>query len=223
MSRFSRPLGRTLAFLGVLALFSVGCNWMKVAAVFAPNPLEEAEYQFPKTARLLIMLDERDVTLVNPRAKTEYIEALTSIITEQKLVAEIVPAKELEFLERNDPNFHHYSIRDIGRKCGANFVLYNELKRFILKNKSTDPTWEGGFQVGVKVIDCHTGERVWPDSKDGTLVEVTTPQETGEAKDFSDRLTARLSKLLADKVAKYFYKHEVETIHNRQSNIHNTE
>lgn len=212
-----------IPLLLALLFFPAGCNIAKIFAFIAPDPMEDPDYTLPKDARLLIMLDERDVTLANPRAKTDYVESLADILKEHKVAAQFVPAKELAFLEQNDPNYFHYSIRDIGRKCGATVVLYNELKRFSLKNRSTDPTWEGAFQVAVKVIDCDTGERLWPDSKDGTLVAVDTPQEASDVKDFSDRLTARLSKLMADKVSKMFYKHEAETIRNRPSNIKGTE
>ena len=213
---------RALLLCG-LCLGLAGCNIFKgVFLLSLPDPEEEAKFVLPKDAHVLILIDARDVGYVHPRAIRAFERTLREQLLANKLVAKVVEADRIDHLRRNDPNFPQRSIEFLARACNANRVIYADVKHFSLKNDPMDPTWQGRFQIALRLHDGADGKRLWPESNLGEIREARTLQEASEERDFADLLAERLGRQLGEASAKLFYRHKATTIHTQEGNVRAT-
>jgi len=201
----------------ILAAASVpGCGGAAGAWLywFAPVPEEKvkAEYKLGK-GRLLILIDDDKGWLSDPTIRPLLTEALTKQFDEHDVNHFVVPADHVVRLRQKDPDFERRGAREIGQRLKADQVLHLNVRTFTLHDDVVAPAYKGRFAVAVKVLDVSASKpedvRLWPNSTEGKLLEVTTELHAGKGEGYNDELTRRLCEEMADKIAKLFYDHKV--------------
>jgi len=177
-----------------------------------PEQKVEAEHRLDK-GRLAILIDDDHGWLKDPAIRPLLSESLVKALDENEVTSRVIPDERVVRLRARDPQFDRRGAREIGERLKADQVLHLNVRSFELHHEVADPVFRGNFVVAVKVLDVHATQpedvRLWPQSSEGRLVEVTTDLHTGKGTRYHDDLTRRLCEEMADKIAKLFYVHTV--------------
>lgn len=219
---FRKQASRTtliLCFAGLMLIAS-GCGPMAgwLAALFKGPEKIKAVYEPPKDKKILVFVDDLANPLSYEPIKRALSEKLSKLLVENKVAAEVVDYEQLLNLSMADEKFNQLGAWNIGRKLGADIVVFIEVKSFHLREKEYEDTelWQGSFGTEVRVIDCNAPKdnvRLWPtDREKGFPVG---PLETEPQDDSSAHrgvsIANELAEKMADKIDKLFHDHEVET------------
>ena len=136
-------------------------------------------------------------------------ERLGAILKEKGLAADTVAYDRLVDLRSAEPEFNLMSIPKIGRKLGADLVVYVNIEQFMLKDNPVDTLWRGRLAGRVKVVDVLKG-RIWPDESAGHPVKVGAPMAESYSDTFGGELAKKLAEDFAVEVAQLFHSHYVE-------------
>ncbi|MEM9374328.1 MAG: hypothetical protein AAGA55_11870, partial [Planctomycetota bacterium] len=102
------------------------------------------------------------------------------------------------------------SITELGRGVGADVVIYAVVTDFSLTPQ--DGTFVPVANLRVKVIDTVSGQRVWPESEGGYLLDVRIQQRSSLLNDADSGQLAVQSELASRAalgLAQMFYRHEL--------------
>ncbi len=198
------------ALLLMTTLVSGGCTgigWL--AHVLLPLPKVKALYEIPKNKTMLVFVDADPSQQEYEPIVVELTQRLNDQLEANKIVKKTIPYRRLLTLSASDPDFNNLHINEVGQKLGADLVLYVQIEKFQLRGQQIAPLWEGVFETSIRVVDVSYG-RLWPKDRTGgyPLPQVRTPMEAEMSPDHRVKLARRLADLMADKIAKCFYKHE---------------
>lgn len=189
---------------------STGCHDLAVLiANMQGGDTIEAEFKLDK-GPLLIFIDDRRGLITESRAIRELHDTIADNFIRYDVNNRVIPFRELQRLQQNEPKFDKLSIREIGEKLGADQVLYLGVEKFTLYSEPGAPLFKGLFAVRVKVLTTErkAETRVWPREKTGKLIQSETrPTPTDGDKAPSD-IATELGVKLAQRVAGLFYKHK---------------
>jgi hypothetical protein len=197
------------AGVAVALLLSGVSGCQKFAAAFANisgGDWIDAEYKLGH-GPLLILIDDRDGRISEPKALVELHKTLCENFVEFNVNKSVVPLQEWRRLAQNDRGYSKLNIRQVGEKLGAEQVLYLFVEKFSLNTEVGAPVYKGEFSVRVKVIstDRKHDVRLWPPDDAGRRVtSTTTPIATDSEKSASD-IATELAIKLGQEVAKLFY------------------
>jgi hypothetical protein len=173
----------------------------------------DPEFQLTK-GPLLILVDDRDSQISDPRAISEVHKTLSAIFLEFKVNTNVVPYAEWQRLQQSDRKYEKLSIRQIGEKLGAEQIVYLRVEKFTLQSEPGAPLFKGEFVVRVKVLstDRKNEVRLWPDEESGKRISAETRPISSDGEKTSGDVARELAEKLAKEVAKLFYGHrELET------------
>ncbi|HVZ94211.1 MAG TPA: hypothetical protein VG797_06850, partial [Phycisphaerales bacterium] len=105
------------------------------------------------------------------------------------------------------------SIVEIGRRVGAEVVLYVRIQNWTLARDvgSISPA----VQANVKIIDTVKNERLWPEGSNGYPMQMTLPVQTKGVPTSLDERAALEDKVAARfglEIARLFYDHERSSV-----------
>ena len=198
-----------IALAGAIAL-SAGCAAMAwTAAQFQPAPKVDAVYDLPHGKTVLVFVDDPTQAINYEPIKPELTSRINADLEQAKLVKATIPYARLTELSIAEPNFNRLAISQIGKKLGADQVLYVKIERFSLKDPGMENLWHGQFEVSVRVVDVADEKLAWPtDRPTGYPVEaIETPLIPESSSSFGLELARRMADRMADRVTKLFYKH----------------
>jgi hypothetical protein len=203
-------LGR-IALLAMIAAWAGGC----VAAGFAAQAL-----QGPPKRKALYEPDPRPMVVLVENARQQgsagpIRELLTGLLNQalrENKVADPIPGYKLHDLRMADAKaFRDMNIDEVGRRVGAEQVLYVEIVRADIETHTGDTLVSGAVQVLVRVVDVPTGKTLWPDnSLEGWPVIVETPTADYKKVGGVQPMREALARATASKIAKLFYTHLIE-------------
>lgn len=168
----------------------------------------EAEYKLTKEP-LLILIDDRNGFVTEPKAISETYKTIAAIFLEKKVNNRLIPFEEWRRLQQSDRSYHKMSIRQIGEKLGASQVLYMRVEQFTLSTEPGAPIFRGEFTVRVKVLstDQKKDIRQWPDNEAGRRISVGTDPTPADGEKSSSDIATELGIKLGKSTALLFYGH----------------
>ncbi len=205
-------------FLGLLmlAMTSItGCNIVTPAAYLIEGPpTVEAAYILPEQ-KIVVFIDDRSSKIPRTRLRRIITDRATNeLLRVEQLVPAAIDSGAASRLVQQEDNANLLSIDEIGRRLGAEIVIYVRPLEFnVISNGAPRPT----ATMAIKVIDVATGQKLFP-PKMSTGEHVLTAQmafKPGSAYTTGDSLRA-LQEALADltglRIAQVFYKHETNPL-----------
>lgn len=200
-------LGVLIAAGGMIGGCAPGAlGWL---ASWLPPDAVDAVYELPKDKTVLVMVDDpkglgRDASIALDMAN-----ALNDQLLKHKVAKNVVPQRKLLFEMARTSAFHQLPISQIGKLLEADIVLYVKIERFALKDNRLSPIWHGELGASVKVVSVADG-RLWPTDRHGgyLMPEINSPRQSDDGgKRMGEKITMKIAKEMADKIAKLFYKH----------------
>ena len=131
--------GRYAIAMLVVALASAAmCAGCEAAAamwtIFHPEETVKAEFELPPKKKVLVFPDDMFNPLSYPPAKRSLARKLNDMLAEDGLAADLIPYDELKDLAAEDPDFNKLQVAVVGRKLGADLVIYIVLDPLTLKD-----------------------------------------------------------------------------------------
>jgi hypothetical protein len=170
-------------------------------------PAVPAQYT-PKKEPMLVLVENYR----NPSAALSDARRLEDRLNEQVKQFNIAPLTDPARLDvlRNRVDFSKLTIPAVGRACGANQVLYVNVRKFSVEGTVGAEMLKGTADMSVRVVDVDTGSNRWPTDVVGSPVTIETPwlrqgQDANEAT-LRDQMASRA----ADYIVKLFRKHGTE-------------
>lgn len=203
-------LARTPILLSACLLFGCGPSAGAMFYWLGLGQQQQVPAQFTLTrGPLAIFVDDPDGLLSVPEASTALIEELANLFARNNINHQVVPAERVARLIYSRPATNSWSIRKVGEELGAQQVLYIQVRQFRLRQQPRDPIFQGQWTVAIKVISTERKHnvRLWPKRPEGQQVKVTTPMHPPQGSGYEVKLARRMAKMLARKIAFYFYKH----------------
>ncbi len=204
--------------LALFCLYAVlagltGCNVVApVAYVIEGPPTVDAQYELPQK-KIVVFVDDRGSVM--PRARLRQALAMkttNTLLQDQKLVPAAITPEAAARVASVEDYETPMAIDEVGRQVGAEVIIYVEPLQFTLASGVVpQPT----SLLRVKVIECKTGKRLWPQDPSGYTVRADMAAQNESAYNTPDALTL-LQQTLAEvaglRVAQLFYKHEANPL-----------
>jgi len=208
MNRRRKSLWVLLPAAG-LCLALGGCQgifWL--VNVLAPPQKVEALFEPPKGKVFLVFVDD----IVNPvdyqPIKQKLTDKLNEKLIQNQTAAETIRYQRLVELMADTPNFHELGVVNVGRRLGAEVVLYVQIDRFSLKESDVSPLWKGEFHTTVRVVDVKGQDNLWPTDRMGYPVpplKLRPAQE--DSPSYGETVAQKLADKMADRIANLFHEH----------------
>ena len=193
----------SLAAAGMLALS--GCQLpLAIMEKMFPKDRVPPQFKLPAGKVVLVFPDDVERPVSYPPVKRRLAEKINELLMEKKLAARTVPHDRLTELRGLEPDFDRMHVPTVGRKCGADLVVYLAIDRFTLKETPIEAFWRGRLDVRVKVVDVGKG-RIWPDGLAGFPISVQEPRTENTSETYGSELAKKLADEMAVEVAGLFH------------------
>ena len=196
------------ALTAALALGGCQLLWVSLERLF-PQEKVPAKFKLPAKKTVLVFADDLQNPVSYPPIKRALNEKLSQLLKDKGLVAQTIGYDKLVDLQSASPDFNLMSIPKIGRKLGADMVVYVNIEQFTLKDNLADTLWRGRFSGRVKVVDVLNG-RICPEESAGYPVKVIAPAAENTSGTFGGELAKVLAENLAVEVTGLFHDHYVD-------------
>ena len=203
---------RRLYFLlpAAVMLLPAGCQLpIAILAKLFPKEPVPPRFVLPADKTILVFPDDIKRPLVYPPVKRTLAEKADKLLIEHSLAAETIPYDKLIDLRNAEPEFNLMSIPKIGRRLGADLVIYVSIEEFSLKDNPIDTLWRGRLAGKVKVVDVLKG-RIWPDESAGFPIRIVEPITDNSSRDYGSQLARKLAERMAEEVCGLFHKHYID-------------
>lgn len=189
---------------------AAGCVAAGYLAHVASGPPKVVALYTPTTRPTAVLVDSRGQRGVDSALRDQLASLLSAELEENKVVP-VVPFHRIYDLRHADPRtFRTLTVHDIGRKVGAEQVVYVELVESDFVPTSAGMLLKGSLTAAVRVVDVPTGEVLWPTNlSEGHLVSVETPFQERRAAS-PDLVREAVCRLMADRIARLFYTYRVD-------------
>lgn len=220
MNRSTPKLGRGLPRLGAalggacllasVALWSGGCNLVGAGAYIIHGPEKQpAEFTLPQKMTVVFIDDRANVFPRSRLIQQAALRATNELLKVAKVVPGALDPSTITRAAARETTGRLMPIDEIGRKVNAEIVIYAVPRTFSLADeRGTIPT----CILDVKVIDCQTGERLWPAATESEYHSLTVELAYKSPLRYEDERLQELQQKLADvtglRLAQLFYPHE---------------
>lgn len=198
--------------LAAIATGQAGCAVVAwTAAQFKEQEKIRAQYHPPRDKKFLVLVESR-TPLNYPVIKMDLTRRINRILIEKDLAASTIPHEMLANLSAARKNYNEMAISQIGEALGADVVLYVEIDEFALKESRASPLWRGRLSTNIRMVECPSGNRLWPDlpPRMGLPVDAVQTETVEESsKYYGRKVSEELADMMADKICKFFYNHKV--------------
>lgn len=198
------------AGLFMMVATTSGCHDMAVLwANMQGGDTVDAEYTLAK-GPLLVLVDDRRGLVSEPRAIRELHETIADNFIRFDVNSRVIPYREVQRFQQNEPKYDKMSVREIGEKLGADQVIYVDVEKFTLFSEPGAPLFKGQFAVRVKVLTTERKAevRLWPQQGKGKLVTAETPPTPTDGDKSASDIAAELGIKGGQQVAGLFYEHK---------------
>lgn len=166
---------------------------------------------------LLILVDDPAEKVRWPRARNLLAQYVGEELLTHKAVSAVVRPASLAKLRRMDPAFETYSATTVGRKLGAETVLFIEVRDFFAPKDIQDTSTAAKLTVSVRVLDVTQREharkvRLWPTDPGGHIVESTLRAVEVHALKGENATPTELARKAAIYTGRVFYDHTLGDI-----------
>ena len=211
MNRWAGYAMRTTCVILVSAVLS-GCAVFAFLGTLKPPPMIKPQYTFPDKSRVLVMIEMRH---------SKHSSQITHLITEdirrefrRNDVVATVPSSRLATVKRKEgARFSRLNVAQIGKKTGANMVLYLRAQEFELGDSGYGQTYEVKLKINkLRLVDVKREKRVWPEgSVDGHSFTLKMKMKTHDGStQFEHKLIQDITREASDRIAKLFYEHQAD-------------
>ena len=208
-NKFVPPIFAQLCLLLIAGLSIGGCGALGWWASWLPPDAVDAIYKFPEKTTVLVLVDDPKGLGREASIQLDLANAINDQLLDHKVTKKVISQRSLLIEMSRTPSFQQLSITEIGKRLKADIVLHVKIDQFALKDNRLSPIWHGELAATVKVVSVKDG-RLWPTDRHGgyAMPEINSPREADdESKRMGEKITARMAKEMADKIAKLFYKH----------------
>ncbi len=213
--------------LGALAtalLLSVAACGPKFGALWATfgNPSIDVEAEYTLTQEpLLILVDVigSAADRVPPDANDMLVDALTRQFAEHKVNEQVIPMRRIVELRRVEPKFESLAADRVGKRLGAEQVLFLKLDVTPAQQAAdgeTELIAGPSCTTDVRVLYAKATDRkdvrLWPSGRTGSpgkMVETSINVHDARAASTPEARARLLTEAVADQVAKLFYHHQI--------------
>lgn len=214
LMRVSRAALVGACAVGVLAA-GAGCNILGPALVIASGPpTVDAMVELDPERNYTIFIDDFRNRLPRRALRFQMAETAEAILLEQGVLDtnHLIASQAASRVAAGELPDDRVSIADVGRKVGADVVIYVMIDGWLLSRdaQSASPA----VLSRVKIIDVDLNKRVWPANPEGYVLAIQPKDMQGDLPvDLAGK--AALEQALAERfglaLAQMFFKHEVRT------------
>lgn len=191
--RFARR--GAIGTLVLTALLITGCGKQLGAFMYflGPQRIHDPEIELTHS-RLAILIEFADPAAENPVFARTFHDLLVDQFTEKKLKTKVVPFDEVARLRSENADFSSWSVQRIGRRLGAEQVLYVRIETFIVHEEPGHPLIEPKVDMRLKVIDARASAKegkvqLWPEEPEGRRITLArAPKESGTPRQIDDEI-----------------------------------
>lgn len=203
----------------LLALATSGCNIVApIAYIIEGPPTTGPLYQLP-AGKVVVFIDDRGDVVPRARLRTTMATRATTELlnnVETQISGAITPTAIARVTDQ-DQFARLLPIDEIGRRVGADIVIYATVERFeLIAQAMPRPT----AVLRVKIIDSNTGQRLWPTGLDGEygyrlVVQMGVKTASHYEPSAIDQLQEQLADFTGLRLAQIFLQHEVNPLDGR--------
>ena len=207
--------GLGYAMLLPMPLILSGC---KIAAAIGlltmPPQIEKAEYELTE-GRLAIVMDCVRPEQADPVFETALHKQIVKLFRENKIPCQIVPYENVIELKQAQPDYRAWSLQKIGRKLGADQILYLRIEQLRLRSRA-DVVVTPHVEMRIKLIGTQepaVHARLWPGGDaepDGRMITHQRSPVEVENPELMDSETTKLARETAYYVARHFHEYDTE-------------
>lgn len=198
---------------GALALVA-GCNIVAPAYLLLHGPEKIPQvYELDSDRPVVFFLDDREFNIRRVPTRERVTAAAERALLGSKAVDRVLDSRAAATIVSGEPRGDLLPISEVGRKIGADVVVYVVPEIFTLT--SDGQTFTPLARLSVKVMDATADTRLWPEEREGYTLEVTTSARQGTPP--TDAASIRLAEnefadLVGRRLAQLFYSHEADTV-----------
>lgn len=202
---------------GVWALVFGGCGpqagalWYHLGLV--PRQKVEAKYTLTKGPLLILVEGGSDELVATPRLRSLLVNELTKQFAQHRVNRNVIPQAEIDRLRRTQPRFDQIATNRVGKKLGAEQVLWLTIEEFAVETTPEDPTKAASLVLSARVINAQASRRedvrLWPAPGDWQTVSVTKTMHFMQKVEGQEELIRVLAAEMAERVAKLFHDYEI--------------
>ena len=206
-----------LLLAGAALLTAAGCNIVvPIAYAIEGPPSTEAAYTLPQK-KAVVFFDDTKNQLPRTSLRTRIGDKVAADLMAKGMLTQVIASREaMQIARRKDTDSNKIGIGTVGQEVGAELVIYVKITGFFITPDGYTNKPEASAEV--KVVDVGASRRVFPEdgtTEDGFPVNATTREVDNELYKSSSgrrKIEDSLADVLADKVAKTFYKHETKEL-----------
>ena len=208
-NKFLPPILVRLCILLIAGLSIGGCGGMAWMASWFPPDAVDALYDFPKDKTVLVLVDDPKGLGRDASIQLDLANALNDQFLKHKISKDVISQRQLLIEMARTPSFLQLSVPEVGKRMKADVVLHVKIEHFALKDNRQSPIWHGELGTTVRVMSVTEGQ-LWPKDRYGgyAMPDINSPRESDdESNRMGEKITLKMAKEMADKIAKLFYKH----------------
>lgn len=203
---------RSLYFLLLVSIMLIptGCPLpLAILEKLFPQEKVPPRFTLPANKTIMVFPDDIKCPLIYPTIKRVLVEKADKLLIKHSLASKTIPYDKLIDLRNAEPEFNLMSIPKIGRRLGADLVIYVSIEEFSLKDNSVDTLWRGRLVGKVKVVDVLKG-RIWPDESTGFPISINEPITENSSAAFGAELARKLAERMAEEACGLFHKRYID-------------
>ena len=190
-----------------------GCNVAGYVTQGLIPPSDIPALYTPADRLTLVLVDDPAQKMPTIAQADQVAGRVGHILVAQKVIGRFVPTTAVTELRDSEADFSRWAIDRVGRRVGAEQVIYILLQD--LQLTESGHIYRPVASVRVKVLDVASGSRMFPaDNKHGHALTTVQEYEDLEARGRGTEavVARRLAEQLAEDIAKIFYKHEPKPV-----------
>ena len=199
--------------IGLMAL-AAGCNIVAPAFLLVHGPEKTPQaFKLDRERPTVFFLDDRGFNVRRAPTRERMAAAAERALLGAKAVDRVLDSRAATAVVSGEPRGDLLPISEVGRKVNAEVVIYVVPEVFTL---STDgQTFVPTARLRVKVLDAVADTRLWPEDREGYVLDVTATTRQGSPP--ADASGARQAEdefadLVGRRLAELFYSHEADTV-----------
>ncbi len=202
-----RTVARGLA-VATLGLALSGCELLYFFG--GGKGQQAAMYKFPKTYRVLVLVEVRDGVTVPPYLTSDLADSIDKHLWQYHAVeAPMISQETLMAQERANPEgFKNMGVADIAQATGADAVIRVYITQFATPTTTDGSVDEGYAEAYIKVID-KKGTRLYPGETTGLHIIAHDAESLASERDTS-KTTRDLISQLSTQAGRLFHSYDME-------------
>ena len=176
----------------------------------------EPKYELPE-GTLLIIVDDPAERVTWPRARDLLERYLGEELLAHEAVEQVVSPTAVARFRQSDPRFERYAATKLGRKLGADTVMWIEVREFFAPTEVQDTSQAASMSVSVKVLTTQEEKRadrvrLWPRDAGGEIVEAELNAIDAHKMGGNQAVARELARRGSILIGRLFYQHSVGDI-----------